>query len=140
MSRRFAITGSSGFIARHRLMSSIRRRRYIRVGAGSNRKSIVYVGNIVSGFFFLLERQGPGIHVHNLVDEPAITSRAIAEHLAKSLGVSLPEFRIPVCATIPMAAPLDWIAHVSGKVSRSKHARGQQAGSSALKGNQDNAW
>jgi nucleoside-diphosphate-sugar epimerase len=99
----------------YRLMRSISRKRYLQVGAGTNRKSIVYVGNVVSAFFFLLERRRPGICVYNLADEPAMTSRAIAEHLAESLGVGLPGFRIPESAALPMATPLDWIAQVSGR-------------------------
>jgi len=109
------VYGEHNYANMYRLMSSISRGRYLQVGAGTNRKSIVYVGNVVSAFFFLLERRNPGICVYNLADEPAMTSRAIAEHLAKSLGVSLPGFRIPESVALPMATPLDWIAQASGR-------------------------
>jgi len=99
----------------YRLMRSISRRRYLQVGEGTNKKSIVYVGNVVSAFFFLLERRSAGVSVYNLADEPPTTSRAIAEQLAEAFGVSLPRFRIPAFVAIPMVTPLDWVARLGGR-------------------------
>ena len=99
----------------YRLMSAIRRRRYVQVGPGTNRKSIAYVGNVAAAVSFLLDRARPGAEVFNLADEPAMTSRAIAEHLAQELGVGLPALSVPEFVALPLAMPLDWFASISGK-------------------------
>jgi len=109
------VYGEYNYANMYRLMSAIRRRRYVQVGPGTNRKSIAYVGNVAAAVSFLLDRARPGAEVFNLADEPAMTSRAIAEHLAQELGVGLPALSVPEFVALPLAMPLDWLASISGK-------------------------
>ena len=98
----------------YRLAKAVASGRYIQVGAGENRKSIVYVGNVIAAVRFIMEVAAKGTTTVNLSDEPALSSRVLAETIAAMLGRQISSLVIPRWLALPLATPLDWIAALTG--------------------------
>lgn len=56
------------------------------VGAGTNYKSMAYVGNIVEFIKFKLINVKPGYDVYNYVDKPDLNMNQLVSEVEKSLG------------------------------------------------------
>ncbi|QGH68833.1 NAD(P)-dependent oxidoreductase [Pseudactinotalea sp. HY158] len=100
----------------YRMIDQIARRRFVSVGPGANRKSMVYVENIVAAilhFWSAEPRVDP--EVYNCVDAPDLTSRAIITRVYRALGRRVPRLRLPLAPAIACARPLDWIAARTGR-------------------------
>jgi nucleoside-diphosphate-sugar epimerase len=97
-----------------RLINQVKSGKYFHVGNGDNIKSIAYVKNIVAATLYLLGVSKPGVHLYNYADEPQLTSREIAEVIAKSLQKRSP-FTLPYWIVYAMATPFDLLIRVTGK-------------------------
>lgn len=99
----------------YNLMRQIAGGKFLMVGKGLNRKSLAYVDN-VAGFIVSKLTAGPGVHVHNYVDQPSFNMNELVtlvnRGLGKSGGVGLRLPRMPVQL---MALLLDGVARMSGK-------------------------
>jgi nucleoside-diphosphate-sugar epimerase len=109
------IFGSFNYANMYRLIRTIHKRRYLKVGMGKNIKSIGYVENIVAGTLFLLEHMKPGVEIYNYADYPQLTSAAIAEKIAQALEVKLCRFILPLRVTMFLAYPFDLVSKLTGK-------------------------
>ncbi len=100
----------------YRMIDQIARRRFVQVGPGANRKSMVYVENIVAAILHFWRRE-PLVspEVYNCVDTPDLTSRAIIARVYRALGRRVPALRLPLAPAIACARPLDWIAARTGR-------------------------
>lgn len=87
---------------------------YFHVGKADNIKSIAYVENLVQATLFIKERIGPGVSIFNYADEPQLTSRVIADVIAKALGKKI-RFTIPKSLSIMVGWPFDLMIKVTGK-------------------------
>jgi nucleoside-diphosphate-sugar epimerase len=85
------------------LIDQIRRRRFVMVGDGSNRKSMCYVGNLVP--FLSRSLVVEGISVTNYVDKPDLTAAELVELIRTELGI---EGRLP---RLPL-----WLGMAGGSV------------------------
>ncbi len=83
--------GDPGNVAR--LMRTIDRRRFIWVGDGSNRKSLLHRDDAARACLAVLGSAKAGIEVFN-VSAPPCTMRDIVETLATALGRRLPAWRV----------------------------------------------
>lgn len=91
----------------YRLIDTVYRRRFLRVGALRNIKSISYVENLVAATLFLIEQPQSGLFRTIYVDEPQMPTIDIVRHIAISLKVPPPKFLIPLQLALPFAGVLD---------------------------------
>ena len=68
-----------------RLMRTLDRRRFLWIGDGSNRKSLLYKGDAARACMAVAERPASGINIYN-VSAPACTMREIVDGIADALG------------------------------------------------------
>ena len=68
-----------------RLVRTLDRGRFLWIGDGSNRKSLLYKGDAVSARMAVAERPASGINIYN-VSAPACTMREIVDDIADALG------------------------------------------------------
>ena len=110
------IYGEHNVANMYRLIDSINRGRYLQVGAGANRKSTAYIGNVVAATHHLMAiTAAEPVGTYNIADKPDMSSRAIANTIAGGLGRKLPRARLPRGLVVALATPLDWIAAATGK-------------------------
>ncbi len=79
----------------YNLLKQISSDKFLMVGSGTNRKSMAYVGNIVSFIRFLIEEQRTGYNVYNYVDQPDFTMNELVEHVGKVLTKHIPTIHLP---------------------------------------------
>ena len=84
------------------------------VGAGTNKKSMAYVGNVAAFLAHALS-SGPGKHVFNYVDLPDIDTNALVGHIRRRLGRSDKLKSIPMPVALVGGHMLDLIARLSGR-------------------------
>ncbi len=87
--------GDPGNLAR--LIRTIDKGRFLWIGKGSNRKSLLYKDDMAAACMAALLNPAPGIRIFN-VSAPACTMRLIVETIAMHLGRKLPQWHIP---TVP---------------------------------------
>lgn len=107
--------GPGHFANMYTLIRQISSGAFVSVGAGTNRKSLVFVDNLVDATLSLWGRIQPGqFDVYNMVDKPDLTSREIAMAVYKGLGKSAPRFGIPMWAALLAALPFDVVIKLTG--------------------------
>lgn len=84
--------GDPGNVAR--LMRSIDQRRFIWVGNGLNRKSLLYIEDAARACLAVIQGPASGVNVYN-VSAPSCTMREMVQGLAAALGKRIPLFGIP---------------------------------------------
>lgn len=93
----------------HALAEQIRRRRFVMVGSGRNRKSMAYVGNLVE--FLARGIEGArGCRVFNYADGYDLSTEELVGRLATLLGVSRLPLRAPPAAAIVLGHAFDALA------------------------------
>jgi len=65
------------------------------VGDGNNKKSMAYVGNIVSFVKFMIDNCTKGYNVFNYIDKPDMTMNQLVEHVEKVLDKRIPSTHFP---------------------------------------------
>jgi nucleoside-diphosphate-sugar epimerase len=85
-----------------RLMKAIDRRRFVWVGNGSNRKSLIHREDAARSCVTVLQTPIRGIHIYN-VSAPPCTMRDIVENLALALGRPIPRWHIPGSLALRLA-------------------------------------
>lgn len=65
------------------------------IGRGENKKSMAYVGNIVSFIEFLLTNKNTGYNVYNYVDTPDFTMNELVSHVGTVLKRHIPSTHFP---------------------------------------------
>ncbi|MFV0426577.1 MAG: NAD-dependent epimerase/dehydratase family protein [Beutenbergiaceae bacterium] len=105
-----------------RMIHQISRRRFYPVGPGINRKSMIYVDNIVAAIMHLWtapenrEVLGEEVdEIYNCVDQPDLASREIIAHVYRALGRRVPRGHLPLGPMVLAAKPVDAIAALTGK-------------------------
>ena len=84
--------GDPGNVAR--LMRAIDRGRFVWIGDGSNRKSLLHREDAARACLAVLGRPGVGISIYN-VSAPPCTMRDVVGGLAAALGRRVPRWRVP---------------------------------------------
>ena len=90
-----------------RLVDQIAKHRFLYIGKMHNTKSLAYVENLVDATLYLMQKIAPGVQVFNYTEQTHLTSRQIAAHISKALGVYLPPVSLPLKPMIAAASVLD---------------------------------
>lgn len=110
------VFGPRNYANMYRMIHQVARRRFLPVGQGSNRKSMIFVTNIVAAILHLWMR--PALRedeVYNCVDQPDLTSSEILTEVYLGLGRRAPRWRVPLRPALLLARPFDLIAHATGR-------------------------
>lgn len=95
------------------LARQIERGRFLPVGAGTNRKSLCHVDNLLACTLFLLAREDrPAYDVVNYIDKPDLSSREIIDTIYRALDRKPPRMRVPYGLARTAAVPLDLLGAV----------------------------
>ena len=78
-----------------RLITSIDRGRFVWIGNGDNKKSLIYKRDVAKGILKIVESQGnSGVEIYNLTGE-SISMREIVGEISRSLQKKAPSFVLP---------------------------------------------
>lgn len=80
----------------YNLLKQISSGRFLMVGKGNNKKSMAYVGNIVTFIKFLIENKTVGYEVYNYIDKPDFTMNELVDHVSKVLNKHIPSIHYPL--------------------------------------------
>jgi nucleoside-diphosphate-sugar epimerase len=110
------IFGPRHFANMYTLIRQIASGRFVRVGAGTNVKSLVYIDNVIDATLALWGRpDAPAFDVVNAVDKPDLTSGEITDAIAEALGRPRGRLSIPLGAALALAIPFDVVIKVTGR-------------------------
>jgi nucleoside-diphosphate-sugar epimerase len=98
-----------------RLLRMIGRGRFVWIGAGTNRKSLLHVGDAARACVLPLEDDGEPIEIYN-VTAPPVTMRTVVEELARGLGRRAPSWHIPATVALAVATAARALAPHKGRV------------------------
>lgn len=110
--------GPGNFANMYTLIRQIASGVYLPVGPGANRKSLVYVDNVVAATLELwLERSGDAaaVRIFNAVDKPDLSSREIEEAVFRGLNRRSPRLRVPLTLAKLAAQPFDAVIAITGR-------------------------
>lgn len=99
----------------YNLLKQIASGKFMMIGSGLNRKSVVYVENVCAFIQHALSFD-PGIHIFNFVDQPDFTMNELVLLVRKALG--RPErvgVRLPFWAGLAGGAAFDMVAAITGR-------------------------
>jgi nucleoside-diphosphate-sugar epimerase len=91
-----------------RLMRTLDRGRFLWIGDGSNRKSLLYKGDAARACMAVAERPASGINIYN-VSAPACTMREIVDDIADALGKHPFPVRVPASPVLLLSRHLSRI-------------------------------
>lgn len=98
----------------YRLIEAIRRRRFLMVGDGAERKTTSFIGNLLPATLFLWSRTGPGLHLYHYVDQPVLRTFDLVGRLHRELDRRPPRLRLPLWLARPLASVSDVAAAALG--------------------------
>ena len=99
----------------YNLLSQICKKKFIMVGAGQNKKSMGYVGNIVEFLIFSLDF-GTGHRLFNYADKPDLTTNELIGIAQNAFGRNgAPQLRIPYSVGLLGGFAFDLLTRISGK-------------------------
>ncbi len=99
----------------HNLIDHIRRRRFVMIGNGSNRKSIAYVGNLVD-FLCTLIAAPAGVQVCNYADKPDFSTRELVDEIRALMpGTGKARLRLPYTLALVLGYAFDGLARLRGR-------------------------
>lgn len=79
----------------YNLLRQISSGKFMMVGRGNNRKSMAYVGNIVTFIRFLIDEKNIGYNIYNYVDKPDFTMNDLVAQVSEVLGKHIPAMHLP---------------------------------------------
>jgi nucleoside-diphosphate-sugar epimerase len=85
------------------------------IGNGNNKKSMAYVGNIVSFLQFFIERITAGYNVFNYVDKPDFTMNELVTLVGTVLNKRIPTTKVPYWLGMLGGYFFDILSKVKGK-------------------------
>lgn len=99
----------------YNLVRQIASRRFLRVGPGTNRKSMAYVGNVVEYISSRLP-VAPGVTVRNYADKPDLSTRELVTLVNAELGRRGPALpSLPLWLGLAAGGAFDLLARVTGR-------------------------
>ena len=96
-------------------MSQISGGKFLRVGKGTNRKSMAYVGNIVAFVKYMIEECQEGYNVFNYIDKPDFTMNELVDLVENVLGKHIPAVHFPYWLGMAGGYCFDLLAKITGK-------------------------
>jgi len=108
--------GPGNFANMYSLIREIDRGRFLRVGQGTNIKSLSYVENLVAATLYLWSRpEREAFEVFNYIDKPDLTSGQIVAAVYEDLGKPLPKLSVPYPVARALALPFDAVIAATGR-------------------------
>ncbi|QEG20302.1 NAD-dependent epimerase/dehydratase family protein [Mariniblastus fucicola] len=110
--------GAENYANMFSLIRQIEMKRYVKIGAGKNIKSLSYVENIVDAVIQIWLGDRPTrqqYQVFNYIDKPDLSSEQIADIIYDELGFKPPGLRIPFPLARALALPFDLAILLTGK-------------------------
>lgn len=99
----------------YNLLDQIRRRSFVMVGNGENRKSIAFVEN-VAAFHRHVSDVAPGLHIYNYADKPDFSMNELVSLVERELGIGDRKTpRLPYAAAYAIGKGFDLLARLSGR-------------------------
>lgn len=99
----------------YNLLRQIASGKFVMIGDGLNRKSMAYVGNVVSFIQHSMSFK-PGVHTYNYIDKPDFTMNELVSWVNKLLGKSTEiKLRVPYRLGLLIGKGFDFAAKVIGK-------------------------
>ena len=98
----------------YNLLKQISSGRFLKVGSCKNKKSMAYVGNVVSALAHLIEHSR-GYSVYNYIDKPDLSMNELVDVVGKSLGRKIPSVKIPYILGMLGGYSFDILAKLTGK-------------------------
>jgi len=77
------------------LINQINNNKFLMVGAGNNKKSLAYIGNIIEFVSYCITLPAGNSYLYNYVDQPESDMNHIIETIYRGLNKSIPSIRIP---------------------------------------------
>lgn len=99
----------------YNLLKQISSGKFAMIGKGENKKSMAYVGNIVSFLQFYAETLTTGYNVYNYIDKPDFTMNELVAHVSKVLKKHIPTTHFPYCLGMLGGYCFDVLAFVTRK-------------------------
>jgi len=78
----------------YNLLKQISSGRFLKVGSCNNKKSMAYVGNVVSLLAYLIENS-QGYNVYNYIDKPDLSMKELVEVVGNSIDKKIPSIKVP---------------------------------------------
>ena len=98
----------------YNLLKQISSGRFLKVGSCNNKKSMVYVGNVVSLIAHFIEHE-QGYNVYNYIDKPDLTMNELIDVVGQSLERKIPSVRVPYLLGILGGYSFDVLAKITKK-------------------------
>ena len=99
----------------YNLLKQISGGKFLMVGNGKNKKSMAYVGNIVSFIKFLITNKYEGYNVYNYIDKPDFTMNELIEHIGNVLNKRIPSTHFPYWLGMFGGKCFDLLSIITGK-------------------------
>jgi GlcNAc-P-P-Und epimerase len=99
----------------YNLLNQIHSGKFLMIGDGTNRKSMSYVGNVVSFIAYTLKNPFGGAQIFNYVDAPDFDMNALVSEVYRFKGRPAPNLRIPYGVGIAAGYIFDMVAKITGR-------------------------
>jgi GlcNAc-P-P-Und epimerase len=99
----------------YNLLKQIASGNFMRIGKGTNRKSMAYVGNIVAFIQYCIKIQKPGYRLFNYIDKPDLNMNELVQLIETSLGKKLPAGKLPYWLGYMIGLCFDLISRITGR-------------------------
>lgn len=99
----------------YNLLKQISSGKFMMIGSGNNKKSMAYVGNIVSFIHYLIGNVQEGYHVYNYIDKPDLTMNELVTHVSTVLKKHIPSVHIPYTLGMLGGYGFDFLARITRK-------------------------
>ena len=106
-----------------RLLQALARGRFVPIGDGSNRRSLIYDQDVARAAVLAAEKPEAAGRIYNLSDGECHTLREIINAMSRALGRTPPRLHLPGAPVRLAAAMLDYFVRFSGRQSSSVRAR-----------------
>ncbi|WP_054180281.1 NAD-dependent epimerase/dehydratase family protein [Trabulsiella odontotermitis] len=99
----------------YNLLKQIAGGKFAMVGAGTNYKSMAYVGNIVEFIKYKMQNVKTGCEVYNYVDKPDLNMNQLVSEVEKSLNKKIPSVHLPYPLGMLGGYCFDVLSKITGK-------------------------
>lgn len=99
----------------YNLLKQIAGGKFAMVGAGTNYKSMAYVGNIVEFIKYKMANITEGYQVYNYVDKPDLNMNQLVAEVEKSLSKKIPSVHLPYALGMFGGYCFDLLSKITGK-------------------------
>ena len=97
------------------LLKQIVSKRFLMIGSGQNKKSMAYVGNVISFIENRIKKGELGLNIYNYVDKPDYSLNELVSHIDKIMNIKSNKIKIPYKFGLLSSYIFDLISIITGK-------------------------